>query len=44
MQISDLIKITARLDVRVEILTTEIMLIRGAAMAGRRGWGQGRIR
>ena len=44
MQISDLIKITARLDVRVEMLTTEIMLIRRAAMAGRRGWGQERVR
>ena len=44
MQISDLIEITARLDVRVEILTTEIMLIRGAAVAGRVGRGQKRVR
>ena len=43
-QISDLIKITARLDVRVEMLTTEIMLIRGAALAEREGRGQWRVR
>ncbi len=40
VQISDLLEITARLDVRGEILTTEIMLIRGVASAGHGGWGQ----
>ena len=44
MQISDLIKITSRLDVRVEMLTTEIMLIRRATLAGRGGWGQKHVR